>query len=77
MQQRMEQRGGELQQRAAERERELIQPIQARVGSVIQGLRAEMNLSLILDTGATNGILAYDPALDLTARVLERLQRAQ
>jgi outer membrane protein len=77
MQARIEQRGGELQQRAAERERELIQPIQARVGSVIQGIRAEMNLSLILDTGAANGVLAYDPALDLTARVLERLQRAQ
>lgn len=76
MQQRIEQRTEELQQRASERERELLQPIQARVGSVIQGMRAEMNLSLILDTGAA-GILGFDPALDLTARVLERLQRAQ
>lgn len=77
MQQRIEQRTGELQQRAGDRERELLRPIQARVESVIQGMRAELNLSLILDTGPGNGVVAFDPALDLTARVLERLQRAQ
>jgi outer membrane protein len=77
LQQRIEQRTTELQQRAGDRERELLRPIQARVESIIQGLRAEMNLSLILDTGPGNGVVAYDPALDLTARVLERLQRAQ
>ena len=77
MQQRIEARTGELQQRAADRERELLRPIQSRVESIIQGMRAELNLSLILDTGPGNGVVAFDPALDLTARVLERLQRAQ
>jgi len=77
MQQRIEQRTGVLQQQAGDRERELLRPIQARVESIIQGMRAELNLSLILDTGPGNGVVAFDPALDLTARVLERLQRAQ
>jgi len=77
LQQRIEQRTAELQQRAGERERELLRPIQSRVESIIQGMRAEMNLSLILDVGPGNGVVAYDPALDITTRVLERLQRAQ
>lgn len=77
MQQRIEMRTGELQDRASERERELLQPIQARVNTVIQGMRAEMNLTLILDTSPGSGILAFDPTLDITARVLERLRQAQ
>ncbi len=77
MQQRIEQRTGELQERATQRERELLQPIQTRVNSVIQGIRAEMNLSVILDTGPGNGVLAFDPALDITARVVERLRQSQ
>ena len=77
LQQRIEQRTGELQQRAGDRERELLRPIQARVESVIQGMRAELNLSAVFDAGPNNGVVAFDPALDLTARVLERLQRSQ
>ncbi len=77
MQQRIEQRTGELQDRASQRERELLQPIQARVTTVIQGIRAEMNLTLILDAGPGTGVLAYDPSMDITARVLERLQQSQ
>lgn len=77
LQQRIEQRTEELQERATQRERELLAPIQSRVNSVIQGVRAELNLSLILDTGPGHNVLAFDPALDLTARVVERLRTTQ
>lgn len=78
MQQRMEQRTNELQDRARQREQELLQPIQARVNSVIQGIRAELNYALILDADAPGSmIVAADPALNITAKVLQRLQQAQ
>lgn len=75
LQQRFQQRAGELQEKARERERELLQPIQQRVNTVIQGIRAEGNYSLIFDADATPGIIAADPALNLTAKVLERLRQ--
>lgn len=78
MQQRMEKRTNELQDRARQREQELLQPIQARVQSVIQGMRAELNYALILDADAAGGLIAAaDPALNITARVLQRLSQAQ
>src|ERR1700730_2962036 len=46
LQQHMEQRTTGLQDRARQREQELLQPIQARVSSVIQGIRAEQNYAL-------------------------------
>jgi outer membrane protein len=77
MQTRLEQRTNELQDRARQREQDLLQPIQSRVNSVIQGIRAELNYSLILDADAPGGIIvAADPALNITARVLQRLQQA-
>ena len=78
MQQRMEQRTNELQDRARQREQDLLQPIQARVNSVIQGIRAELNYALILDADAPGGVIvAVDPVLNITAKVLQRLQQAQ
>lgn len=78
MQQRMEQRTNELQDRARQREQELLSPIQARVQSVIQGLRAELNYAMILDADAAGGLIAAaDPALNITARVLQRLTQSQ
>ena len=77
MQQRLETRTNELQDRARQREQDLLSPIQARVNSVIQGIRAELNYSLILDADAPGGIIvAADPALNITAK-LQRLQQAQ
>ena len=78
MQQRLQQRTDSLQQRAQVRESELLQPIQARVNSIIQGLRAEGNFAFIFDADSPGSpIVAADPTLDLTARVLQRLQSAQ
>ncbi|MGH7699359.1 MAG: OmpH family outer membrane protein [Gemmatimonadales bacterium] len=77
LQQRFQQRAQELEQQARERERALLQPIQTRVNQVIQGLRAEGNYAFIFDADAPNsGIVAADPGLNLTAKVLERLRQA-
>ena len=78
MQQRLTERQTELQQKAQQREQELMQPIQARVNAVIQGIRAEGNYGIIFDAEAPgNSIVAADPALDITKRVLERLRTSQ
>lgn len=74
-QQRVEQRSQELQQRAATRERELLDPIQTRVNSVIEGLRASGSYAMIFDVSAPNsGIVTADKSLDLTARVIQQLK---
>ncbi len=78
LQQRFDQRASELQDKAQQRERELLQPIQARINGVIQGIRAEGNYQLILDADAPgNNIVAADPTLDITSKVIERLKQAQ
>ena len=78
LQQKFEQRSNDLQGRAQQREQELLQPIQARVNAVIQGLRAEGNYALIFDADAPgSNIVAADPALDITSKVLERLKQSQ
>jgi outer membrane protein len=75
LQQRFQQRGQELQLRAQQRERELLEPITQRVTSVIQGIRAEGNYAFIFDV-PNPSIIAADPSLNLTSRVLERLRQA-
>ena len=78
LQQRFEQRSNELQGRAQQREQELLQPIQNRVNAVIQGLRAEGNFAVIFDSDAPgNNIVAADPALEITSRVVARLKQSQ
>jgi outer membrane protein len=78
MQTRVEQRSNELQDRLRQREQELLGPLRARITSVIQGIRAEMNYSVIFDADAAGGfIAAADPALNITPRVLQRLAQAQ
>ncbi len=72
------QRSSELQDKSQQRQRELIQPIQARVNAVIQGLRAEGNYALIFDADSpTSNIVAADPSLDITPKVIERLKQAK
>ncbi len=78
LQQQLEQRTNALQDRARQREQELLQPIQARVTAVIQGLRAEGNYAVIFDADAPgSAIIAADPALNITTKVLQRLQQSQ
>ena len=74
-QQKLEQRTQELQQRAATRERELLDPIQSKVNSVIEGVRAAGNYAMIFDVSApNNGIVTADKSLDLTQRVIQQLK---
>lgn len=78
MQQQYQQRAGEMEERIQQRQRELFGPLNARVRAVIEGIRAEDNYSLILDVDAQNGgVVAADPALNITAKVIQRLQQAQ
>src|SRR5437773_3700792 len=77
LQQRLEQRTSELQDKSQQRQRELIQHIQARLNAVIQGRRAEGNYAQICEADSpTSNIVAADPSLDLTPKVIERLQHA-
>ena len=49
------------------RERELLDPIQSKVNSVIEGMRASGNYAMIFDVSAPNsGIVTADKSLDLT-----------
>jgi outer membrane protein len=74
-QQKLEQRTQELQQKAATRERELLDPIQTKVNSVIEGVRAAGNYAVIFDVSSpNNGIVTADKALDLTQRIIQQLK---
>jgi outer membrane protein len=78
MQQRLQERGGQLQERAAQRQQEVMAPINARIRAIIEGMRAEENLAVIIDVDAPGAwIVAVDPTLNITARVIQRLQGSQ
>ncbi len=78
LEQRLAQRGQELQIRAQARERELVAPLEERVRAVVEGLRAERNIAVVFDVSQANsGIVAADRTLDLTATVVQRLQGGQ
>jgi outer membrane protein len=68
-------RMAEMDQLAARRRSELVQPVMDRITAAIEKLREEGSYALILDVAA-GSIIAADPALDLTAEVLRRLQAA-
>ncbi len=74
-QKKLEERTQELQQRASGRERELLDPIQTKVNSVIEGIRAAGNYAVIFDVSAPNsGIVTADKSLDLTPKVIQQLK---
>lgn len=74
-QQRLEARMQELQDKAVQRERDLLEPIQQRVTSVVEGVRAAGGYAMIFDVGIQNsGIVAADRSLDLTQRVIDQLK---
>ena len=77
MQSRTQQRAQELDQQAQSREQELTAPIMQRVNSVIEGIRAELNLAFVFDVAAQGGsVVTADRALDITSLVIQRLQAA-
>ncbi len=68
-----QQRISELEQQAGLRQAELVEPVMERINAVIEDIRADGGYALIFDVAA-QGIIAADPALDLTAEVVRRLQ---
>jgi outer membrane protein len=70
-----EQRAEQMEEQAARRQNELMEPIMTRVNDAIRRLREEGGYAIIFDSAAA-GMVAADPALDLTPQVLERLRQA-
>lgn len=74
-QQRFEQRSSELQARMQQRQQELMAPLEDRIQRVIDGLRAERNIGVVLDVSSpTSDVVSADPTLDLTQVVIQRLR---
>lgn len=77
MQQRVQARAAELDSTMQQRESELSAPIMQRVTAMIEGIRAEFNVTMIFDVGAqSSNLISADRALDLTPLVIQRLQAA-
>lgn len=76
--QRVQTRLQEMQNVILERQRELVEPLEQRISTVIDGIRAERNLAVIFDVANPNStIISANPALDLTALVISRLQNVE
>lgn len=68
-----QQRAQSMQESAGRRQQELMQPIMDRIQAVISELRQQEGYAIIFDMAA-EAMVAADPALDLTTRVIERLK---
>ena len=67
----------EMQNQILARQRELVSPLEQRIQTVIDGVRAERNLAVVFDVANPNSaIISADPTLDLTPLVISRLQSA-
>ena len=66
-----------MQDQVLERQRELVAPLEQRIQTVIDGIRAERNLAIVFDVANPNSsIISADPALDLTSLVISCLFRS-
>ena len=70
-----EARAEQLQQQAAQRQQQVMEPIMQRVETVISQVREAEGVAIVFDV-ASDVIVSADPALDLTAKVIERLKAA-
>jgi outer membrane protein len=68
-----QQRAMQLEDQAAKRQNELVEPVMRRIQEVIDAIRDEGKYAMIFDVAA-GGVIAADPALDLTDQVLTRLR---
>ena len=67
----------EMQNQVLQRQRELVTPLEQRIQTVIDGIRAELNLAVVFDVANPNSnIISVDPPVDLTELVVSRLQAA-
>ncbi len=72
-QQELQTRTVQLEGQANERRQVLLEPILQRVQAEIEALRAEKEYVMVFDASAA-GLLAADPALDVTDEVISRLE---
>lgn len=68
-----QQRAMQLEDQAARRQSELVEPVMRKIQEVIEAIRVEGQYSMIFDIAA-GGLIAADPALDITDQVLARLR---
>ena len=68
-----QQRAAAAEQQAQRRQAELVQPVMRQINAAIEAERAAGGYSYIMDS-SQNGIVAVDPSLDLTDRVLARIR---
>ncbi len=67
----------QLETQAQQREGELVRPIMDQINKIIEAMRAEDGYSMIFDVASNGGsVVAADPALELTDRVIARLKAA-
>jgi outer membrane protein len=64
----------ELEQKAQQRQGELVQPILDRVKAAIEDLRIEGGYSFVFNADQGSAIVAMDKNLDITDRVLAKLR---
>lgn len=76
MQQRFDSRTQELNQRAQQRQQELMAPIQQKIRTIIEAVRLEGGYAMIFNGDPNaSGLLAADPALDITRTVVARIKQ--
>jgi outer membrane protein len=68
-----QQRGQQLQEQASQRQQQLIAPVMQQINAAIEAVRREGTFTFIVDSSSP-GIVAVDPTLDITDRVLQRLR---
>lgn len=73
MQQELQQAGAQWEQRAAQLQNQILGPALEEINRVIDTIREENGYQFVLDVAA-GGVVAADPALDITSEVLRRLQ---
>ena len=73
LQEQLQEKQQQLSQQAQQRQNELMAPIMEQVKKVLDDIRTEDGLSMII-TGDPNLILSYDKNLDITDRVVARLR---
>lgn len=65
-------RRSQMEDELTQRQQELLQPILTRVSNAIEAVRQENNYSMVFDI-STDGVVAADPALDITDLVKARV----
>lgn len=68
----VQEEAGQMQERAQQRQGQLMQPVMDQVSEAIEAVRVQGGYALVFDVAA-GGLVAGDPALDLTDQVVARL----